>query len=367
MLQQYVGVLVSPRSGSPPFGSRRFLMRLCRIGAAMGMGIYVFRPSDIDWSAHHAEGYEYDSKSAQWIRRTYPLPSVVYDRGFFTTADALRTHRACIARLESRSVRIMGGRLAGKWDIQQLLGRNRHFAPYLPPTERLDSAARVLARLKREQVLFLKPAGGSQGRGALRIARTPDGRFEAGGRDRIGRTVQMQFGSQTELAHWLPRFTGRRAYLIQPYLDLAAADGRVYDIRVLVQKNRHGRWQESGIAARIGSAGSVTSNLHGGGTAEDAEAQLTEQFGAQEAEKLTRRLKKLAALLPPYLEQHFPSIAELGLDFGIDRTGRIWILECNSKPGRSAFARLSNRQSHWLSHVQPLRYARYILDRHLGG
>ena len=53
--------------------------------------------------------------------------------------------------------------------------------------------------------------------------------------------------------------------------------------------------------------------------------------------KIIQTIRDLSAQLPSLLEEGFGRLGELGIDFGVDTKGRVWILEVNSKPGRRAF------------------------------
>ncbi|MNJ02586.1 Endospore coat-associated protein YheD [compost metagenome] len=56
-------------------------------------------------------------------------------------------------------------------------------------------------------------------------------------------------------------------------------------------------------------------------------------------------------------------MAELGLDLGVERGGRVWIIEVNSKPGRSVFHRLSLEQAGDSADRNPIAYAGHLLRR----
>ena len=57
-----------------------------------------------------------------------------------------------------------------------------------------------------------------------------------------------------------------------------------------------------------------------------------------ERELYERKLSEAALILSSILEKNMEGIiGELGFDFGIDKTGKVWLFEANSKPGRSIF------------------------------
>ena len=46
--------------------------------------------------------------------------------------------------------------------------------------------------------------------------------------------------------------------------------------------------------------------------------------------KIIQTIRDLSAQLPSLLEEGFGRLGELGIDFGVDTKGRVWILEVNS-------------------------------------
>ncbi|WP_052486885.1 YheC/YheD family protein [Gordoniibacillus kamchatkensis] len=218
-----------------------------------------------------------------------------------------------------------------------------------------------MAALKRSGELFLKPDGGSQGRGALRVSAEPGGSVAVRGRSPRNEPYARRFARADDFAAWLMAAIGSRPYLIQPYLPLVDREGNAYDIRCLMQKDGSGRWQTTGLAARRGRSGSVTANLHGGGAAEPAAAMLAREFGAAEAGRIEQTMRRLAARIPPLLEEQRGRLCELGIDFGVASSGRVWLIEVNSKPGRAAFGRIGDPSLRQAAVLNPLRYAAALL------
>lgn len=364
-----VGIMTTPAEHSPPFENRGFYRRLCLLGPRLHLTVYVFTPNSVDWEREQVTGYIYEASAKQWVQSTFPLPSIVYDRCFFTTRRQYADYRETMRRLQRHpNVRLLGGGLKGKWDVQRLLAsdRNGRFNRFLPQTELLRSMRTLADWLREHGEAVLKPVGGSQGRGVLHVRRTagPGGSapaFTVRGRDARNRAISRGFADGAALAAFLRRLIGRRSYLVQRYLALHTREGDAYDVRALVQKNGTGRWQLTGLAVRQGQGGSLTSNLHGGGTACAAEPMLAREFGRARADAILADLRQLANLLPEALESRHGRLAELGIDFGVDTGGHIWMLEVNSKPGRSIFTYLRNDKARLAAVSNPLRYADYLL------
>jgi glutathione synthase/RimK-type ligase-like ATP-grasp enzyme len=361
-----VGILATSRAAPPGFCSEAFYRELCTVGQRLGLDVYVFTPQGLGGYSQggraYVRCYRPDPDGKGWRQETAPLPEVVYDRHFASSAAELARYRTALRRLAAQepAVPLLGGGLPGKLAVQRMLARDPALAPHLPPTAPLRSAGGLLAALERSGELFLKPDGGSQGRGAFRASAVAGG-VVVRGRTPRNETFARRFARADDFAAWLMAAVGSRSYLIQPYLPLVDREGAAYDIRCLMQKDGSGRWQATGFAARRGKAGSVTANLHGGGAAEPARTLLEREFGAAEAERIGQTLKHIAERVPLVLEEQHGRLCELGIDFGVASGGSVWLIEVNSKPGRAAFARLGSQELRQASVENPLRYARALL------
>jgi hypothetical protein len=410
--QHSLGIMTTRTAGEPPFGSRHFYRRLCLAGSRAGMDVFVFTPQGIDWLNGTTECFRYEQRLSHWVRHSCKLPEAVYDRCFFTDRAQYQTHRTAVRRLqEEHHALFLGCCLKGKWDVQRILERDGRFTGFLPQTEIMRGVDSAAVWLQEHGQVLLKPQAGSQGRGVLLVQREGAaqttrsataaqavplrGREAAGGsgtaqepgsamaaqavplrgreaamftvrgRDARNRRIARGFADEATLLQWLRRFTAQRRYLQQQYLLLQSCTGDAYDVRSLVQKDGTGRWQVTGTAVRRGQSGSLTSNLHGGGIVEPVGNFLSTQFNPIQANVIIDELRRLSELIPEALEASHGRLVELGIDFGIDTSGHIWILEVNSKPGRSIFDCTQDEKAHIRAVTNPIRYARYLLLKSL--
>ncbi|WP_309121496.1 YheC/YheD family protein [Paenibacillus sp.] len=365
----YLGILVCPKAGPVPFGSGAFYRRLAAAGRTLGLSVYVFALEWVDWRRRLVRGYAFDDVLARWRPGTFPLPRLVYDRAFPRTKEQLMRLRAGVARLAAQpGVSLLGCGLGGKLDVYRLLATEPKLESLLPPTEPYAGPASLARWLRERGDVVVKPQGGTHGKGVFRLRRTAASAFEARGRTASNGRLALRFASLDSLLRWADaRLIGGRPFLLQPYLELTTREGAPFDVRALVQKNGEGRWTFTGAAARIGAVGGLTSNLHGGGTSRPAADVLRERFGAAKAERALRRIERAASAIPPVLERGHGPLLELGIDFGVDAAGQVWVLEVNSKPGRTSFTRLDDDHVGIAAVTSPIRYARYVLDRQLGG
>lgn len=357
-----VGIMVCKIAGEPPIPEKDYFRRLSRLGQKLGLTVFVFFPNQVDWPRKRVLGYAYSPSSKSWGKHFFPIPDIVYDRCFYSNANTYALYREPIRRLHAfRGTKFLGYGLKGKWNVYNMMSRDESLLPHLPETEVLEHSDDISRWLADKGELFLKPQGGSHGKGVLHIAEARQG-INVNGRTWHNETVRQQFRSKSRLFAWLAQFTNGRKYVIQRYLTLTTSNGDAFDIRALVQKNGEGRWTLTGMAVRQGAPGSITSNLHGGGHAEETEPFLRKHYGADAARRIIEKVKKVALRVPLVLEQYHGRLVELGVDLGVDADGRVWVLEANSKPGRSSFASLSDENVRLASIRNPILYAKFLLD-----
>ncbi|MCR2802550.1 YheC/YheD family endospore coat-associated protein [Paenibacillus soyae] len=360
------GIFASPpsRGNEQAFPSEPRLCReLLSASIAMGMQAYVFTAADYNPRTQTLFGSRY--ADGAWERQPVPLPDVVYDRSFCRSAEERRSAAITLARMgEQRRFQFLNGKLPGKLTIYQALLEDDALAPYLPRTTPYTADALRNRLPERKSGLVLKPAAGMQGRGLVHISLAAlSGELLARGRTGSNRRFSRSFAEITELSGWLKPFMRGSAFLIQPYLVLRDIENRPFDIRVLLQKDGSGAWKLTGMAARRGESGSLTSNLHGGGAAISAGRLLETNFGKPEAERLYRKIHTICGHTAKRLEDSFGRFGELAFDFGIEPSGKLWLLEANSKPGRDAFRQIGDDSAMKLSIERPLRYASYLTNR----
>jgi hypothetical protein len=143
---------------------------------------------------------------------------------------------------------------------------------------------------------------------------------------------------------------------------LTTPDHRPFDIRILVQKNEHSQWETTGMAVRTGKPNMITSNLHGGGQALTFRPFIDRYYSKETVKKILSKIEWVSAFVPPFIEQHHGQLIELGIDVGIDRDGNVWILEVNSKPGRTIFLRTGEKKIRQRAVQLPMFYAHSLLQ-----
>ncbi|MFC5700565.1 YheC/YheD family protein [Cohnella faecalis] len=362
-----LGILVCEKNALPPFAESRFIRKLGEHGSRQGLSVFAFAPWTWNPADGTVQGWRFEPSLLKWQREAHPLPALVYDRSWPANESEKRKYRQALRKLNSaRRLAHLNGPLPGKAAVQLALAGDERLSPYLPPTRLYEGTDSFLRWLTRNRgAAFLKPAAGSQGRRVVAVRRKADGSVSLRGRLADNRAFSCDCADFHEAAARIGRWIGGREYVMQPLLDLRNAKDEPFDIRALVQKNGKGRWALTGTAIRRGQAETVTANLHGGGTAEPAQAALASMFGGEKAVMLLEEIRECCLHVVCTLEQCYGRFAELGLDFGVDRSGRLWFLEANSKPGRAAMECFGEAVARTAA-GRPVSYARHILFRSPG-
>lgn len=346
------------RSGLAFFSESGYFRQLIRAAWSVGMKGFVFCPMDIDWVGKRIYGYTWDPHSGNWVAKHFLFPDVVYDRLFPPRGGLANILFAAARRLRrQRGVVFFGRALRGKWEVYRSVLRHEDLRPHVPETLPLRIST-LAYMLKKHRYVFIKPDIGSQGKGVMQVRVYRDG-YHCRGRDHLNRPFQTQVQSLAAILGLVSSASQRRRLLVQQGLYLNHFRGSTFDVRTIVQKNEAGQWQVTGTAARVGRRGSITSNLHGGGHAVRTEALLEEQFPDRHQEIL-EKIYWLGVSIPAALDKELGRFGELGLDLGVDKDGHVWLIEANSKPGRTVFLRTRAFHLRRASILRPMQYCKFL-------
>lgn len=359
----FVGILALRTRSGPLFGELDpFFRALIRQGARLAIPAFMFTPSGVNLKTKQIFGYTYSPLSGgfRWHRQKYPLPDVVYDR--------IQTRRAEMrpqyARFRADLAKDVGywfnePGFFDKWRFHQLLKDDEVIGPLLPETLRYKGRADLENMLNTFSTVYLKPVGGSLGLGIIKVRRSGPRftiTYEPG-----EKVVMRKATSLTRLERIINRLIRERSYIVQQGLPLARWNGRPFDIRMLMQRSAGGQWFVTKIFSRIARPGSITSNLSRGADACNIHLLLGRVFGRRNKGRLLRQLHGVGLQCAERIESSLPgTIGELGLDLGISRNGRIWLIEANSKPFLQMTRESGSVQTLTLSVRRPLLFAKFL-------
>lgn len=321
-----------------PFGAQNnTLKNLVLTGHKNKALVYVFTPDDIKGS-NIIWGRAIDEKSrGNWQQRPFPMPNVVYDRIPTRKDEARSDVQHAKAKLISRpEIKYFNPQFLDKWHVYKFLVPNVECREFLPETTLYTDCVTVINYLKKYRLVYLKPTASSIGRGIIRIE-LHSSKVLLSYKNNQGRNVQKVIASLSTFSRVLTKLIGQRKYLVQQGILMAKYKGNPFDVRLLAQKDVNGRWQVTGMAARVAGNGSITTHIPNGGTSRPLEKVLKHAFRNTgiEISDIISEITTLAKTLPPVLEAASGKLfGELSMDIGVDTTGRAWLFELNSKPFR---------------------------------
>lgn len=335
---------------------QEYFAQIAKAASERGFDLFLFLPNDIELTHKMAQGKKYCHDSNTWLTDVFSLPRFIYDRCFYANQIIYKKHFPFVSWLKSQpEIIFLGHGLPNKWIVYRTLNNNFRMRSFLPETVLLTASHQVFSILDKHNKILLKPVSGSQGKGIFVLTKTREGISLL-----IKKACQPYYKQLTknQLNHFLYKITSQHQYLIQPFLSLTDPQHRPFDLRIFLQKDSKGAWREIGRGIRRGRIGDFTSNLGSGGSVycfEDWFQSLSSSLQTT----LQINIADLCFLIPKLLETDSQQLFELGLDFGIDHDGMLWLLEVNSKPGRKVVTSRSPSQKELLAKA-PIEYCEFL-------
>lgn len=358
MTKNTIGILTS-RTGNN-FQEPIYFRRLILEGKKLGATVFLFSPQDVVSKKRQVYGYV-PSPGKGWKKMRFPWPDIVIDRYRYYP---LPQYDEYLPFRKKNLFYYANSRFSNKWNVHQLLSQDEEMKRWLPESVEYG-LAQMEDMFSRHPILYIKPTNGSGGRSILRIERR-ENHFVMRGRTKALEKKMATLNTMESLYAYTEQWTqkerrGKESFFIQQGLNLDLLPERTVDIRLLIQKDEKGDWDITGLGARIGQRHSSTSNLHGGGKAEQAMPFLSRRFGMEQADAILDDCRKLAHQTVEKIELHFGQMIEFGLDIGVDVNGRVWLIEVNPKPGREIFRQIGEMNRYQLAVRRPLQCALYML------
>lgn len=218
----------------------------------------------------------------------------------------------------------MSRQLASKWLKTAALLKYPVAAVHIPQTKAFNSG-NLLNMLSHYGMVYIKPVVGGGGYGVIRVS-------GSGGAYRYTHMkITRSFTQFDQMYRSLIRVKARRRYLIQQGIHLATIQGRPVDYRVKVVKTERG-WVFRSMVGRLARPGLVVTNLSKGGTMLSGRRALALSLPHISGKHKRREMRSLTLTCTHIMESQFPGVGQLGFDYGLDHSGKIWILEVNTRP-----------------------------------
>ncbi|MFZ5640708.1 MAG: YheC/YheD family protein [Bacillota bacterium] len=352
------GVLSTLRhqDGLPFAGQSKPFAELLTVARRRNVTAFVFTREDVDWQKCRVMGWDYNhNNAAGWRQRIFPLPTVVYNRIPNRVLESQPAMQEFLALLKAKyGPRFFNPGFLDKWETYRTLAGAKKTCCRLPETRPVTDPETIRQMLARYGDIYLKPRANSLGIGISRITKTPDGKLTCRTRQQGKSDSAAQYQTLEELLAALPPWQQEAPYLAQQTVKMARYLNRPFDIRLLAQKDRHGRWRKTGWAARVAAPGGITTHVIYGGD----RLPVSQSLNKRRYTRLLAKANALAATVPAILEAAWQSsFGELEMDIAVDHSGELWLFEVNAKPFKFDENLLRAK-----SLLRLIHYARYLAD-----
>lgn len=320
-------------------GNRSRFREWCVYGGKVGFDVFVIPHDGIDLERMTVRAYRYVPARGTWLEQSIERPSIIYNRIPNRQDEQLVEVKRLLRGLaRMKDVSLFNPRFFNKWTLIRWLTRTRSLRRFVPKSWSLHKNLPLAKLLHRYKCLYLKPVHGMAGSGIM-VARLYRSRGEQYGLSKqlpTSASASVKVSRFTSSETWknaIWREVGDERYMLQQGIDLIRHAGRPFDLRLLMQKNRHGVWTVTGIGARVAGASSLTTHVPRGGSIAEPAPLLRAALGRTRTSALTRRLRRLAPRVAQQIERASgDELGELSLDVGVDVSGKLWLFEANAKP-----------------------------------
>lgn len=222
-------------------------------------------------------------------------------------------------------------KIASKWIKHRVLVQDSLIRAHLPQT-RLLSGHTLWSMLRRHRTVYLKPVIGTGGHGIFRIR-------WLGNTSYLLQKEMKQYSLRGKVAllRLIRRLTGSRKYLVQQGIDLLSIKQRPLDYRLLMLRPSD-RWKLIGTMGKWAAPGKIVTNHCRGGKPIGLCLSLQRSLNCSAArcQQIEQAINQLGQRIAKTLGDRY-HMRQLGIDLGIDKQLRIWILEVNTDPRYQLF------------------------------
>jgi len=325
-----------------PFGEQtQLLAEISRLAAQRDVDVVVLGPG----YTKSGRGWRYDEEQKQWLQVFVATPDIVYRRsGAFTSTDVPLVKEDMAMFMKAGLLHTLPRTFSNKWKLHQVLSKYRKVKPYLLETALVSSAEEIFKYVSERQDVYVKPLTGSQGRQIYRMRRTPAGlavSWQGSGRNLSPRPLEQRLFMQARAFHsfWLANGP-QRCIAQETFVLPQTREGHPFDLRWLVQYPDAATACVTARVARVGDAGSVTTNIHTGAKPMAAESLLSHNKWPKYRNVL-EEVDDVALRVTEACRSEYGPIAELGVDLAVNLAGDIRVFEINPTPGRRMLRLLS--------------------------
>lgn len=308
--------------------------------------LFFYSIDNIDYQSRKVEGLLYSIEDRKLLRETVNIPKVnllrtiIEEKYYHVLVELKQKYQIDFINLVPHK---------NKYYLLHFLLLNNKISPNIPDFTRL-SYKNLICFIDLYGKILIKPINGSRGNKIFVFSKENNHYIV----DYIYKKNQQKkiININHLYKYYKSHFPTPSLYYIQKWITFTNYEGKKFDIRTSVQKNKNGKWIVTGIVVRIARKDCFVTNIAQGGNAMSFDK--IKPLLKNDAEI---NIKKLSINIAKAIENLYPSIADLGLDIGIDDKNKLWFIEANYYDEKYSF-QLSNNLDMWFaSYKHPFEFA----------
>ncbi len=321
-----------------------------------GTILYYFSIKDVDLRKRKINGVYFNNQKDVWEKQEFPYPDFIYQRCTDTrrNKDLFKSFEEDMKELKIETLNYPKN--FNKWEVYKHLSEDKAILPYLPLTSPYNSPGDLKNMLKYTDKVYLKGLEGGRGRKVICAAKLPDGGYEY--KYFIDRLYVCKVNNFNNLVQGLLAFYKGKKFLMQEAIDLIQIGDRLVDMRAEVQRGKNGELMVVAIPVRVGNNNApITAH---------ADAYPFEHFFKNimnccevEVKDLENKAAQFLKSVYRSLENVYGPSVEMGIDFGLDKNGRIWFIECNSRSMKVSLHKAYDENTIKRTGLNILEYAQF--------
>jgi hypothetical protein len=324
--------------------------------------LYHFSIKDVDFIQQKINGTFYNPKSDRWEQKPFPFPDVLYDRGGGTLPDQkviseyIRSQFGRIKELKHINCRYF----FDKWDVHQNLMEFDSMNSYLPRTVLYNAGYNLIEMFEQTSVVYIKDCLGNNGRGVARACKLGEGTYTLSLFQKEVR--EYRFKSFDGLIQKIDTLFSRKKTILQEAIDVIQINARNVDMRAAVQRDENGELVVGAYPVRLGVEDCPITSTKSGATVYRFETFFKKHYSFTQAQlkELSEEIKQFLITSFRCVEAIYGDFGELGIDFAIDKQGKLWFIECNAKPGKDALYLSYDNKTIRKAFQNPINYGKYL-------
>ncbi len=305
----------------------------------------------------------YDKKSKKWTQKKCPLPDVLYNRCAVESKLNIKKMNKMLKRFNIPLVNAKS--FFNKWETHQSLSLLPQVKNHLPDTQIYKTKEDLQKFILKHNEVYLKGVRGGGGRWVFRIQKKADGPYEYS--YFVKEQVNGSVASWDEFIQKVHQFFGMRSFIMQESIQLIKVfSDHIVDFRAELQRNDNEQIEIVGICARVGrSKAPIT--IHSSAIAIEVFLKDFLNYSHDDIQESINRIHPFLIKMYEAIESQYGRFGEIGLDFGVDYKGHLWLIEANAKSAKVSLMKAYDKDTVHRSFVTLLKFSNDVYKKNSEG